>query len=256
MSVKALAELTGKLKRKKDEPDLAWYSFSPSAPKEDRFEEGLVRIEIGRYSSLGSVDELKRLPPETAKRIGLRFSDKDTASILLPRNIANSISPRFENELKELFNTRRPKDCNKNYHALLEELAQKELEEKLEDNLKWDVENHFTQGKHFSEKLLENNNLGLTKKLEPSQEILSFYGSFTSGQYHKYWALTCQKGKRHVMTLITKKEFSIEELNKALSEKNDFDQKLSELTQKTEAEYLHLSEFFGNKKFNDKTFMR
>ena len=135
-----------------------------------------------------------------------------------------------------------------NYHSELEELAQKQLPEKIEDNLIWSEGNHHTFGTYFRREL--------TKDVEteiPIQNIKRSVGALSLGYklfddpYEKRSSIVCFKGRRYVMTSIsTKRDIDFDEVSKILYDEKKLSDRFTDLFKLTDAEYLHLTEFNNN----------
>ena len=166
---------------------------------------------------------------------------------------------RLDKNEKNLFginltNLRSPEDhsyngkkVGHNYHVRLEELAQKQLPDKVEDNLTWSLENHHTQGKRFKRRLYNAGKIdGFQSKRHLDRELgaLTLYDVLNAGPYQKTSAIVCFKGKRYVMTYVTgKKENDFNAVSNLLSTDKKMNEKISELSSLTDAEYLHLTEY-------------
>ncbi len=135
-----------------------------------------------------------------------------------------------------------------NYHSELEELAQKQLPDKIEDNLVWSEGNHHTFGTYFRREL--------TKDVEtaiPIQNIKRSIGALSLGYklfddpYEKRSSIVCFKGRRYVMTSIsTKRDVDFDDVSKILYDNKKLEERFTDLFNLTDAEYLHLTEFNNN----------
>ncbi len=142
-----------------------------------------------------------------------------------------------------------------NNHPLLEQLAQKSVEQ--ENNLIWTRENHHTQGKYFSKELLQGIKLGEFQNqehLEREHGARTFYDILESGPYTKTTALICFQGNRYAMTLINESELDFTKLSKIFAAQKSCEEKITLLTELTQAHYIHLSQYKSNEKTNDLTF--
>ena len=156
------------------------------------------------------------------------------------RNVANIklVSPEAEPKIGRL----------QNYHKLLDEFAKEKLPEDIENNLVWSLDNHHTQGYYFADRVIRNKKLlgkfGKLEHLDRELGALTLYDKRESGPYQKTSAIVCFKGRRYVMTYVTgKKENDFNTVSNLLSTDKKMNEKISELSGLTDAEYLHLTEY-------------
>ncbi|MBI5065005.1 hypothetical protein HZA97_02105 [Candidatus Woesearchaeota archaeon] len=194
-------------------------------------------------------------------------SNDNFGSLLVPLGYSkNKKSHKKQNKIDELLsacdkktkkreNTHSEGKKEHNNHPLLEQLAQKVVEQ--ENNLVWSRENHHTQGKYFSKELLQGIKLGEFQNqeyLERECGARTFYDLLQSGPYNKTTAIVCFKDERYALTLINESELDFAALSKIFAQQKSCEEKINSVAELTQAHYIHLSQYKSNEKTKDLTF--
>ncbi len=211
----------------------AWYYVAGSAMAA----EGLFRI-IGFRHSAGLV--LTKLPLWPFEKLLFNNPEKykyDTEFIVRD----NDFTPDDTAEVAGVHN----------HTKLLENLAAKEMPEKIEKNLIWSLENHHTQAQYFSEEMqlhgMKRGQAGFKREEYVSKDNNSWamYDIHQTGQYKKISALICMPNNRFTLTYITKNwnDSDIEKISDRLAEKKTMRKKAEDIFQMADAEYLQMAEY-------------
>ena len=157
---------------------------------------------------------------------------------------------------KEKYLSRR---AHTNFIPFLEDLAQKQLP-KVEDNLRWALENHYTQGNYFTIELFkkaESNSFKRNEYRQRESSSMTFYDISDTGLYKKIASLTCFPDQRYVLSVINKdSKIDFDALTRVLSTQKSVREKSDEISSLVNAEYLHLIKFEHGEKTDEHMLLR
>ncbi|MFC1697668.1 hypothetical protein ACFL1H_05020, partial [Nanoarchaeota archaeon] len=179
---------------------------------------GLLGLELIRTATI-SLADMKLWCSARGNLIGSLLSLPSLA-VKVDKNVRNAYKTlycKFDNEISS-FDT----PVKHNYTTVLNELAEIKVKD-LEDNLDWNLDNHFSQSEYFLDKLTEKaelNGFGSKKYLNKKQGVFIYYDELESEDYTKLSALVCTKNNRYTLTCISNNKYELEDLSNIFLENN------------------------------------